>query len=53
MKQKDKYKQIIEEITKIRVRVYAGQSLEDTDIDLYNLELFIFKLQDENRGKRN
>lgn len=53
MKQKDSYKQIIEEITKIRVRVYAGQSLEDTDEDLYNLELFIFKLQDNEINNKN
>lgn len=38
---------IREEITKIRVRVYSGQSLEDTDADLYNLELFVFKKMDD------
>lgn len=38
---------IREEITKIRVRVYAGQSLEETDKDLYNLEMFVFKEMDK------
>lgn len=46
MTQKEKYKKIIDEITNIRVKVYSGQSLEETDLDLYNLELLVFKLQD-------
>jgi hypothetical protein len=37
---------LIKKITDLRVKVYSGQSNEDTEKELYDLEQFIFKIQD-------
>lgn len=40
-------KKIQKEVEDLRIKVYAGQSLEDTDKALYEIEQMLFKAMDE------
>lgn len=40
-------KKIQKEVEDLRVKVYAGQSLEDTEKALYEIEQMLFKAMDE------
>lgn len=42
-----KLDELIKKITDLRIKVYAGQSNEETEKELYELELLVFRIQDD------